>query len=72
MIDLRDYLADVEYPCGRDELLRRAAAHGAGDNVLGRIGTLPERDYDGIDAVNELLGQDLSPDRDASSTEGRK
>jgi hypothetical protein len=55
MTNVRDYLAGVRYPCGRDELLRRAAANGGGDEVLGHLGRLPERDYDCLDTVTRLL-----------------
>ncbi|WP_033289554.1 DUF2795 domain-containing protein [Amycolatopsis jejuensis] len=61
MLDIRDYIADVRYPCDRDELLRCATAHGADDTVLGKLGTLPEREYDGIDTVNRLLNRPLDP-----------
>jgi hypothetical protein len=57
MIEIEDYLHDVEYPCGRDELLRRAAANGAGDNVVGHLGALPERDYDCLDTVHDTLDE---------------
>ncbi|MEV8607112.1 DUF2795 domain-containing protein [Amycolatopsis sp. NPDC051373] len=56
MPDVRDYLTDVEYPCGREELLRCATAHGAGDQIIGRLGTLPEQEYADADAVHKLLG----------------
>jgi hypothetical protein len=52
---LRELLSEVEYPCDRAELLRQAAAHGADDGVLGHLGCLPERDYDGFGAVTEAL-----------------
>ena len=49
---LEKHLADAEYPCGRDELLRRAAAEGGGDSVLGSLGGLSEGDrYENFDAV---------------------
>jgi hypothetical protein len=57
MTDLENYLADVEYPCGREELLRRATANGAGDDIVGHLGTLPPRDYDCLDAVHRNLGE---------------
>ncbi|RSM53585.1 hypothetical protein DMH03_37980 [Amycolatopsis sp. WAC 01376] len=43
--DPRPYLTEATYPCGRDELLRAAAAAGAGDDVLGPLGALPAQDY---------------------------
>ncbi|MEV6907833.1 DUF2795 domain-containing protein [Amycolatopsis sp. NPDC051071] len=57
MNDARGYLDDVRYPCGRDELLRRAAAQGAGDDVLGHVGKLPEREYDRAETVHRLLAE---------------
>ncbi|WP_328610432.1 DUF2795 domain-containing protein [Amycolatopsis sp. NBC_00345] len=49
---LAHHLAEVEYPCGREELLRRAAAAGGGDALLGPLGALPPGvDYAGLDAV---------------------
>ncbi|MET7992825.1 DUF2795 domain-containing protein [Amycolatopsis sp. NPDC005232] len=58
MPDVRDYLTDVEYPCGRDELLRCATAHGAGNQIIGHLGTLPEQEYTDVDAVHKLLGHE--------------
>jgi hypothetical protein len=53
---LEQHLAETEYPCGRDELLRRAAAAGGGDSVLGSLGGLPGSDrYDDFDAVWEAV-----------------
>ncbi|GAB3164617.1 DUF2795 domain-containing protein [Amycolatopsis sp. NPDC004378] len=53
---LEQHLAATEYPCGRDELLRRAAAAGGGDSVLGFLGGLPEGDrYPDFDAVWEAV-----------------
>jgi len=54
--DLEQHLSETEYPCGRDELLRRAAAAGGGDSVLGSLGGLPHSDrYDDFDAVWEAV-----------------
>ena len=53
------HLGDVRYPCGRDELLRRAAAAGGGDAVLGALGGLPpDGHYTDADAVWEALTAD--------------
>jgi hypothetical protein len=55
-IDWRRYLCDVEYPCGRDALLKSAAAQGGDDDVLGQLGKLPERNYDSAETVGDALG----------------
>ena len=50
---LEQHLAETAYPCGRDELLRRAAAAGGGDSVLGG---LAEGDrYPDFDSVWEAV-----------------
>jgi hypothetical protein len=49
---LEQHLAATEYPCGREELLKHAAAAGGGDSVLGPLGSLPGGDrYDDFDSV---------------------
>ncbi len=48
---LARHLADVAYPCGRDELLRRCAAAGGGDDVLGPLAALPDDSYPDLDSV---------------------
>jgi Protein of unknown function (DUF2795) len=54
--DLAEHLAEVEYPCGRDELLRRAAAAGCGDSILGPLGGLPgDHRYSDLDSVCAAL-----------------
>ncbi|WET76658.1 DUF2795 domain-containing protein [Amycolatopsis sp. QT-25] len=53
--DPRPFLRQATYPCGRDELLRAASAAGAGDNVLGPLGSLPARDYADGDSVWEAV-----------------
>ncbi|MBB4684197.1 DUF2795 domain-containing protein [Amycolatopsis jiangsuensis] len=61
MPEVYEYLTEVRYPCDRAELLRRATAGGADDAVLGRLGTLPEQEYDSSDTVHRLLGQPEDP-----------
>ncbi|GAB3734266.1 hypothetical protein GCM10027598_59630 [Amycolatopsis oliviviridis] len=61
MSDVREYLSEVEYPCERADLLRSATAQGAGDDVLGHLGKLPEQRYENANAVHRLLGQDVDP-----------
>ncbi|MFD9889337.1 DUF2795 domain-containing protein [Amycolatopsis sp. NPDC059027] len=52
---LARHLADVEYPCGREELLRRCAAAGGGDELLGPLAALPDEHYRDLDTVVEAI-----------------
>ncbi|GAA3524406.1 hypothetical protein GCM10022222_03650 [Amycolatopsis ultiminotia] len=61
MPEIHEYLTEVRYPCDRAEILRRATARGADDAVLGRLGTLPEQEYDSLDTVHDLLGRAEDP-----------
>jgi len=45
------------YPCDRRQLVRHAAAQGAGDDLLGHLGGLPDHRYDGVTAVREALAR---------------
>ncbi|HKN51555.1 MAG TPA: DUF2795 domain-containing protein [Amycolatopsis sp.] len=49
---LAHYLASAPFPCERGELLRHAAAGGAGDGLLGELGGLPPgTSYPDVEAV---------------------
>jgi hypothetical protein len=54
---LRIALDGLGYPCGRGRVIEHAAAQGADDDMLGHLGSLPEQDYDGFDAVDTALAQ---------------
>lgn len=51
-IEMQKFLAGVDYPCGRDQLVEHARNHGAGDEVIQRLQALPDRTYDGPNAVS--------------------
>ena len=48
-IELERALSEISYPCGKDELLRRARINGADEDVLARLNLLPDRLYEGAD-----------------------
>ncbi|GHF82455.1 hypothetical protein FHX82_004669 [Amycolatopsis bartoniae] len=52
---LRTLLSEVDFPCDRAELLRKAAANGADDATLGHLGCLPDDSYPNLDAVAHAL-----------------
>jgi hypothetical protein len=51
-IQMQKFLGGVNYPCGRDELVEHARSKGADDEVLEHLRALPDRTYDGPNAVS--------------------
>lgn len=51
-IKMQKYLSGVDYPCGRDDLVAHARDQGADDEVLDHLRNIPDRTYDGPNAVS--------------------
>jgi hypothetical protein len=51
-IQMQKFLGGVNYPCDRDELVEHARSKGADDEVLEHLRALPDRTYDGPNAVS--------------------
>lgn len=51
-IEMQKYLSGVDYPCGRDGLVDHARGKGADDGILERLQSMPDREYDGPNAVS--------------------
>jgi hypothetical protein len=52
-IQMQKYLSGVDYPAGRDELVEHARKQGADDAVLEGLAKLPDRSFDGPNAVSQ-------------------
>jgi hypothetical protein len=52
-IQMQKFLGGVEYPCDKDSLVRHAKDHGADDAVLSGLERIPDRTYDGPNAVSQ-------------------
>ena len=52
-VQVQRYLSGVDYPVNRDELVAHARDHGADDAVLEGLSKLPDRSFDGPNAVSE-------------------
>ena len=52
---LRRYLAGLDYPSDRVGVVEHARRLGATGEVLRRLATLPNRTYEGPNAVNRAL-----------------
>ncbi|HTF54776.1 MAG TPA: DUF2795 domain-containing protein [Pseudonocardia sp.] len=55
-IQLQKYLREVDYPARKEDLIRHAEQHGADENVLTTLRAIPEREYNGPNAVSEAVG----------------
>lgn len=54
-IEVQKFLAGIDYPASKDEIVRRAQDAGAGDDVLEALDGIPDREYDGPTAVSEAI-----------------
>jgi hypothetical protein len=52
-IQVQKFLRGVDYPASKDELVRRAKDNGADETVLEALRALPDRRYDGPNAVSQ-------------------
>lgn len=57
-IEVQKYLAGIDYPAGRDQLVSTAEDAGAPEDVLSALKGVPDREYSGPSAVSEALGRD--------------
>jgi hypothetical protein len=55
-IELQKYLAGVDYPVGRHELIGIAEDNGAPDDLLERLRNTDVDDFDSPTAVSSALG----------------
>jgi hypothetical protein len=51
-IELQKHLSGVDYPASKADLVARAQQQGAGDDVLEVLRKIPDREYDGPNAVS--------------------
>jgi Protein of unknown function (DUF2795) len=54
-IDVQKNLAGVDYPCTKDDLIARAQQNGADQETLDGLKGLPDRSFDGPNAVQQAL-----------------
>ena len=52
-IQMQKFLSGVDYPADRDSLVEHARSQGADDAVLDQLKTMPDRQYDGPNAVSK-------------------
>lgn len=57
-IQMQKFLGGVDYPAHRDDLVRHAESHGADKEVLDNLRKIPDREYDGPNAVSKEFSRD--------------
>jgi hypothetical protein len=56
-IQLQKFLGGVDYPASKDELIRHARQQGADQSVLEYLSKIPDRLYEGPNAVSHEFAQ---------------
>ncbi|SPL98565.1 unnamed protein product [[Actinomadura] parvosata subsp. kistnae] len=54
-IDLQKHLSGVDYPASKDDLVQAARDHNASDDIVQALENMPDRQYDGPNAVSEAV-----------------
>ena len=51
-IELQKHLKGLDYPASKDRIVSHAEGNGAPDDILGALRGIPDREYDGPNAVS--------------------
>jgi Protein of unknown function (DUF2795) len=54
-IQLQKHLKGVDYPAGKSDLIQTARDQGADDSVINALEKIPDREYDGPNAVSKAV-----------------
>ncbi|GGS36440.1 MULTISPECIES: DUF2795 domain-containing protein [Actinokineospora] len=54
-IQMQKFLSGVNYPCSKSDLVEHARSSGADDDVVNGLEAMPDREYDGPNAVSEAF-----------------
>lgn len=54
-IQVQKYLSGVDYPCDRRDIVRAARNNGAGAEIVDALESMPDRMFDGPNAVSEAM-----------------
>jgi hypothetical protein len=56
-IQLQKSLSGVDYPATKDELVKTAREHKADKDIIQALESMPDRRYDGPNAVSQALAK---------------
>ena len=56
-IQAQKFLGGMNYPAGKDEIVQHAEGQGADDDILSVLRQIPDRQYDGPNAVSHEISE---------------
>ncbi|WP_035279946.1 DUF2795 domain-containing protein [Actinokineospora spheciospongiae] len=56
-IELQKHLSGVDYPASRQDLVEHARSDGASEEILQALENMPDRTYDGPNAVSQAASK---------------
>ncbi len=56
-VQAQKFLGGIDYPAGKKHLVEHAEQQGADEEVLDVLREIPEREYDGPNAVSHEIGK---------------
>lgn len=56
-VQMQKFLGGIDYPASRDDLVAHAERSGADEAVLSQLRELPDRSYDGPNAVSQAYAK---------------
>jgi hypothetical protein len=54
-IQMQKFLGGIEYPASRDQLVEHARSQGADEAVIEGLKAIPDREYNGPNAVSQAF-----------------
>ena len=56
-IQAQKFLGGINYPAGKDEIVQHAEGQGADEDILSVLRQIPDRQYDGPNAVSHEISE---------------
>jgi hypothetical protein len=56
-VQVQKFLGGVDYPASKEDLVKHAEQQGADENVLDVLRGIPDREYDGPNAVSKEISE---------------
>ncbi|MBV9844807.1 MAG: DUF2795 domain-containing protein [Kutzneria sp.] len=56
-IQMQKFLAGIDYPASRDDIVEHARSQGADNEVLTTLNAIPDKTYNGPNAVSQAFSK---------------